>query len=95
MNGTIQDLSKDIKKYIRKLQNFILWHYQFGSRYDTPFWNHAKTLVSTDETFNKFLDASINMSWDKAESITDIGYAQWPPFSFKYWHEGMTLYKGE
>ena len=52
--GTIQDLSKDIKKYIRKLQNFILWHYQFGSRYDTPFWNHAKSLVSTDETFNKF-----------------------------------------
>ena len=72
-----------------------MWHYQFGSRYDTPFWNHAKSLVSTDETFNKFLDASINMSWDKAESITDIGYAQWPPFSFKYWHEGMTLYKGE
>jgi len=91
MNGT----KPNIKKYIRRIQNFILWHYQFGSRYDTPFWDYAKSLISTDETFNKFLDASIDMSWDKAVGITDIGYAQWPPSSFKYWHEGMTLYKGE
>lgn len=91
INGT----RPNIKKYIRRIQNFILWHYQFGSRYDTPFWDYAKSLISTDETFNKFLEASINMSWDKAVGITDIGYAQWPPSSFKYWHEGMTLYKGE
>ena len=95
MNGTTSDLSRSIKKYIRRIQNFILWHYQFGSRYDTPFWDYAQSLISTDETFNKFLDASINMSWDKAVTIDDIGYAQWPPSSFKYWHEGMTLYKGE
>jgi len=95
MNGTIHDLSKSIKKYIRRIQNFILWHYQYGSRYDTPFWDYAQSLISTDETFNKFLDTSINMSWDKAVTINDIGYAQWPPSSFKYWHEGMTLYKGE
>ena len=23
---------------------FILWHYQFGSKYDTPFWTYAETL---------------------------------------------------
>lgn len=88
MTGT----TPSIKKYIRRVQNFILWHYQFGSKYDTPFWDHAKSLISTDETFNKFLDTSVNMSWDKAID-QPYGYAQWPPFSFKYWHEGMTLYK--
>ncbi len=94
-NGIINGTTPNIKKYIRRIQNFILWHYQFGSRYDTPFWDYAKSLISTDETFNKFLEASIDMSWDKAVGMTDIGYAQWPPSSFKYWHEGMTLYKGE
>ena len=89
INGT----RPNIKKYIKRVQNFILWHYQFGSKYDTPFWDYAKSLISTDETFNKFRDASVSMSWDKAIGNTDYGYAQWPPFSFKYWYEGMTLYK--
>ena len=92
LDAIITGTTPSIKKYIRRVQNFILWHYQFGSKYDTPFWDYAKTLISTDTTFNKFLDASVNMSWDKAID-QPYGYAQWPPFSFKYWHEGMTLYK--
>jgi len=91
INGT----TPNIKKYLRRVQRFILWHYQFGSKYDTPFWDYAKTIIDTDDSFNKFLYASEQMSWDQAIGNIKYGYAQWPPFSFKYWAEGMTLYKGE
>ena len=43
-------VKEDIRRYIKKLQNFVLWHYQFGSKYDTPFWDYAKTLTFKDET---------------------------------------------
>jgi len=39
-----------VRDYIRQIQNFILWHYQFGSRYDTPFWKYAQSL-SVDNRF--------------------------------------------
>ena len=91
INGT----TPNIKKYLRRVQRFILWHYQFGSKYDTPFWDYAKTIFDTDDSFNKFLYVSEQMSWDQAIGNIKYGYAQWPPFSFKYWAEGMTLYKGE
>ena len=56
---------------------------------------YSKTIIDTDDSFNKFLYASEQMSWDQAIGNIKYGYAQWPPFSFKYWAEGMTLYKGE
>jgi len=95
VSAIVEGRKPNIKKYIRQIQNFILWHYQFGSKYDTPFWDYAKTLISTDDSFNKFLYVADQMTWDQAIASTKYGYAQWPPFSFKYWHEGMTLYTGE
>ena len=98
-NISFHHLSGVIKEYIRKIQNFILWHYQFGSKYDTPFWKYAKSLFSFDPEFNNFVDTSINMNWDEAIDFDNIDYkslyAQWSAFSFKYWHEGMNIHKRE
>ena len=98
-NISFHHLSGVIKEYIRKIQNFILWHYQFGSKYDTPFWKYAKSLFSFDSEFNNFVDTSINMNWDEAIDFDNIDYkslyAQWSAFSFKYWHEGMNIHKRE
>tara|TARA_S200002703_G_scaffold103290_2_gene89548 strand:- start:685 stop:1845 length:1161 start_codon:yes stop_codon:yes gene_type:complete len=82
---------------ISKIENFILWHYQFGSKYDTPFWNYAKSLkMNEDAEFKDFLNYA--KMTNKHEIIPglyggrteDISYAQWPPFSFKTWYDGMT-----
>ena len=87
-------VKEDITEYIKKLQNFVLWHYQFGSKYDTPFWEYAKTLTFKDETFDKFLGYS---KISDCIPITYGGttqnklYGQWPAYSFKNWNEGMTL----
>tara|TARA_B100002051_G_C16715945_1_gene629428 strand:+ start:230 stop:1393 length:1164 start_codon:yes stop_codon:yes gene_type:complete len=111
---TKDDAIKDMKKYIRQVQNFILWHYQFGSKYDTPFWDHAKTMLFHDPLFDKFLNKATTLKLEELEEVTfsatynsgvtwkndhyrsaTFGYAVWPLMSFKNWHEGMTLYKGE
>jgi len=93
----LSKLSNHITEYIRRVQNFILWHYQFGSKYDTPFWEYAKSLSFVDSEFNRFLETSINMDWDEAINIDNIDdkslYAQWTAFSCKYWYEGMNIYK--
>ena len=74
----------NMRNYIEKVQNFILWHYHFGSKYDTPFWEYARTLTFKDSQFNMFLEDNLE-GW----------YAYWDSSLFKRWHEGMTLSLGK
>ena len=110
---TKDDAIKGMKKYIKQIQNFILWHYQFGSKYDTPFWEHAKNIIFHDPLFDKFLDKATALKLEECEEVSysdynsgvtwkgdgyreaSLAYSVWPLMSFKNWHEGMTLYKGE
>ena len=86
----------DIKKYIKQLQNFVLWHYQFGSKYDTAFWEYAKTLKFEDEQFDMFLNHAKTKNWYDVLPNTFGGctkpdlYGQWPAYSFKTWYDGMS-----
>ena len=87
-------VKEDIIRYIKKLQNFILWHYQSGSKYDTPFWEYAKTLTFKDETFDKFLgysEISDCIPVTYGGTTQNKLYGQWPAYSFKNWNEGMAL----
>ena len=89
-----QNLNHQSHNYIKQLQNFILWHYQFGSKYDTPFWNYAKSLRFIDPMFDALLRKSRKMGWDEIKldgEKNDVPtYAQWNPYAFKLWYEGMT-----
>ena len=85
------------KRYIKQLQNFVLWHYQCGSKYNTPFWDYAKSLSFKDDEFDSMLYES--KSYDKHGIIpkgygghagNDDFYGQWSPYSFKVWDQGMT-----
>ena len=78
-NRSSNDAVKGIKKYIRQIQNFILWHYQFGSQYDTPFWEYAKGLLFHDPRFDKFLNKATTLSLEECEEI-----------SYKNYHSGIT-----
>ena len=55
---TSKDGKRAIRRYIDQVQNFVLWHYQFGSKYDTPFWNYAQNLTFKDPDFNWMLKES-------------------------------------
>ena len=85
------------KDYIKELQNFVLWHYQFGSKYDTPFWDYAKKVSFKDNKFDAMLDyckdtERVNLiPKGYGGSTNDYSlYGQWPAFSFKIWYDGMT-----
>ena len=65
----------NIRRVMKEIETFILWHYQYGSKYDTPFWEYAKSLP-----FNP------SDSFD----TSDIMYgSQWGSHSFNIWKEGV------
>ena len=86
--------SLTISKYIKELQNFILWHYQMGSKYDTPFWDYAKSLTFEDENFDDMLSkVKEDKHWDNPFqyllSSEPQYYGQWQLYNFRNWYSGM------
>ena len=90
------NLNDVIHTHIDQLQNFVLWHYQYGSKYDTPFWNYAKTFTIDDPRFHEVKDIASNISkYDSRPDFyggtsEDPYYGQWPTYSWKCWYDGMT-----
>jgi len=88
--------TQEFYKYTSQLQNFILWHYMFGSKYNTPFWKYTQEFTINDDEFHKIVFAIKKFSLiDIIDDRIDIGvsphgYGQWMPWSFKNWYEGMT-----
>ena len=94
---SIEQAACSAKQYIRQLQNFVLWHYQFGSKYDTPFWDYATKLSFKDKTFDAMVEYCLQTSKRDILPKSYGGmtselsqYGQWPANSFKVWYEGMT-----
>ena len=63
-----------MRTVMKEIETFILWNYQHGSKYDTPFWKYAKSLpFNPDERFNTVLN----------NPKEDDVYGQWNTGSFK------------
>ena len=81
-------------QYVKQIQNFIMWHYMYGSKYDTPFWKAARKFKIKDPIFNRTLAYAKRSSMielrDTELEFHDVLYGQWRPWNFKYWYEGMT-----
>ena len=80
--------------YVQQTQNFILWHYLYGSKYNTPFWRHAKKGRIEDPMFGHILayaqQTKMTELRDPNADINTAFYGQWTPWNFKCWHDGMT-----
>ena len=87
-----QSVNTYVREEMFRLEKFILWHYQFGSKYDTPFWKYAKSLpFNPDDKFNYMLEKSkgmTNLEIDKQydPKVSEL-YGQWSYLSFKKWYE--------
>ena len=95
--ASLERAGSSTKRYIKQLQNFVLWHYQFGSKYATPFWDYAKALSFEDSDFYALVSYVKNHDFDicipqshGGGTHNDCQYGQWPAFSFKIWYDGMT-----
>jgi len=90
-----QDMQTVMSSQINEIEMFILWHYQFGSKYDTPFWKYAKSLpFKTNEKFESFVKYSRENDYttlirNKLFNYPEIDFGPWPPNSFKQWIDGV------
>ena len=79
-----------IRRTMKAIETFILWHYQYGSKYDTPFWEYAKSLPFNPD--DKFYEMKNNKNIDDMENSKDIDdeeYGQWQKWSFDTWRNGV------
>ena len=85
-----KEVYSEISSYALKTQNFLLWLYQSGSKYDTPFWDYATSLKFEDNLFDALVSVCNNRSMESVWSLIDNGsvperYGQWDLASFKTW----------
>ena len=82
-NDTFDNCNKNIKTNVKQLENIILWHYQFGSKFDTPFWKYAKSLpFNPDQKFYEVIKGNLD---------EDEEYGQWKTWNFDNWRLGNEL----
>jgi hypothetical protein len=87
--ATREAVDNEIMDRMRKIETFVLWHYQNGSKYDTPFWEYAKTLsFKPYAEFDRILDHVKVSTRDQLISSTEQ-YAIWHPYSFKNWTDAL------
>jgi hypothetical protein len=78
-------VDQKISEHLTGVQNFLLWHYQYGSKYDTPFWEYAKSLpFEMDYNFKWNVDYA--MSHDvKYLNENPMFYSQWNSYNIRNW----------
>ena len=88
------------KEYVTRCQNFILYHYAFGSKYDTPFWEYAKRLSlrrTRDEMWDMIIKDCMYLNRDEIQLLQDkpehdITYAQWGYYNINLWYRGVNFH---
>ena len=91
---TPEVITNKFHMYVNQIQNFIMWHYSYGSQYDTPFWDTAKKLKIKDSLCDKILaevklSSMIELIATENQKAPPI-YGPWGKWNFKCWHDGMT-----
>jgi len=87
-------ISQEFSKYTYQLQNYINWHYTYGSKYDTPFWRYARKLKIEDPIFHDRLATAKKLPMidllDTNSMRINETYGQWQLWNFKHWYDSMT-----
>ena len=76
-----ESCNKKMRKLMIEIQNVILWHYQYGSKFDTPFWEYAKSLpFNPDDRFYMMLND---------DNDSEPQYGTWRKYNFDNWKNGV------
>jgi len=88
-----EEVVNKFKTNVQALENFILWHYQFGSKYKTKFWKEAakyKINCSTFKDIVKYCSIhTFDYLRDLRQPFNSSVYGQFSPLDFKYWIDGV------
>ncbi len=78
-NNTLEVCNNKVRKMMKEVETFVLWHYQHGSKYDTPFWKYSKSLsFNPDKRF-----------YEMFNDTTKSAYGQWRKLNFVNWRDGV------
>ena len=84
-----EELNRKIQREAEKMQNYIMWHYAKGSKYETPFWDYAiplsKGTFDKDEEFLQILEFTRSHSMSQILECGDVNYSQWHGYSVQNW----------
>ena len=84
-NRSKMECNLGVQQEMKRLENFILWHYEAGSKFDTPFWEYAKKFKSSnDERFNYFKNFILENDHIDQWKLRHQ-YSQWPLYSIDKW----------
>jgi len=61
--ANLQEMVDENQRDIKENANFLLYHYAHGSKYDTPFWDYAKSLWKPTDTWNNILESARKGGW--------------------------------
>ena len=91
---TAQQATEAIKLRIQQVQHFILYHYGFGSKWDTPFWDYAKKMKADhldDPEFWSIMNyaSSTKAHWSSDLKEANTVYGCHGVLSFRNMHEGL------
>ena len=78
-----------LNNLISDVQDYLLFHYVYGSKHDTEFWNHASKLLSPHSRIHEVISEVKDMSWMDATSH-EGQFGQWAYWNVKMWYDGMT-----
>ena len=89
-DSPLELINLGIREEAHKIEKYILWHYQFGSKYDTMFWQHAKSLpFEEDHEFSDSLNYAKTHTYCDTIKCEGYDYSQWGPYSFKNWIDNV------
>jgi len=89
VGGFSKDICNNfVHKEMGRIETFISWHYQNGSKYDTPFWEYAKKIpFNPYEEFLLYLNTARKNDFFFCRNNNVKQYSQWSLNSFKIWEE--------
>tara|TARA_R100001509_G_C4860955_1_gene213385 strand:+ start:127 stop:1263 length:1137 start_codon:yes stop_codon:yes gene_type:complete len=92
------EAESSVRSYMKKVENFILWHYLKGSKYKTSFWGYAQDLANTNlsNSFKNRVEDIINFNENEKKYIRDaespeLHYGQWHYMSFQNWIDNVGM----
>ena len=78
LGNTKEFYGKELHKKMKQIETFVLWHYNSGSIYDTPFWKFAKALpFEPDQVFRTCLN------------VKGLVYGQWDSEQLQLWNRRL------
>lgn len=80
-----KDCNTSIQEEMKRIETFVLWHYQAGSRFNTPFWDYAKNLKFNPDKKFLYMKDFANQTDHIDQCTNKEPYSQWSFHSFNKW----------